>query len=73
MTTLRFSLYGAGLENENRNPFDAMRALGIKWTGHQAFMIADSIHFYGCTNVPDDLPIFVDRLGDGEPPGKRDE
>lgn len=49
------------------------RALGIKWTGHQAFMIADSIHFYGCTNVPDDLPIFVDRLGDGEPPGKRDE
>lgn len=51
--------YKAG---KNDNAFDVMRELGIKYERSEAHTIIDAIIFYGCTNTPSPLPIYLEEL-----------
>lgn len=46
---------------ERRGAGDVMRSLGISWDHVETSTVAETHRFDGCTNVPDELPTFIDR------------
>ena len=48
--------------DDTRTPIQVIENLGISFTRCEPQPIADQWMFYGCDNVPEDLPDFV-RLG----------
>lgn len=46
-----------------RSPFEDLRQLGILWEKTEPDIATDSIHFIGCSDVPDVLPDGLTVLG----------
>lgn len=56
---LKYYLPVADTIGEKRHPQIVMRALGIEYTYAMPQSIADQWWFYGCTNIPEQLPKFL--------------
>ena len=56
---LRYDCYSAGLTNEWRHPQAMMRELGITYQHATPQSMGDQWWFWGCTNVPAELPKFL--------------
>ena len=59
---LRYDLYGAGLAGEMRHPQTVMRELGIEYDEGIPQSLGDQWWFMGCSNVPEVLPGFIERM-----------
>ena len=57
---LIYWLVGASLEGEDRHPAIVLNELGIEYEEYVGQPIADQIQLFGCTNVPDVLPDYID-------------
>lgn len=68
------SLYMQGQYYEedfkNLHPQEVMKKLGIAYTVAVTQSIADMWQFWGCENVPDNLPSFLKVADYGNPRGK---
>ena len=82
MKTLRYCLMTAGVRcNENRHAQIVINELGIKYEHCVPQSISDSWEFWGCTEVPKDLPEYIKvvdwdpikRIGRGLSPDKASE
>tara|TARA_B100001057_G_scaffold71365_2_gene65569 strand:+ start:3598 stop:3849 length:252 start_codon:yes stop_codon:yes gene_type:complete len=72
----------AGIElNDNRNACEVVRELGITYKHSVPQSISDSFEFWGCENVPENLPESIkvvdwdpmDRVGNGLSKEKAEE
>lgn len=52
-----FELFDSG---DKRTPAQVVRALGILYERFEAQPIADRCVFHGCTNLPAELPAYID-------------
>ena len=59
---LRYSLMSAFDSNENRHAQLVMRELGIKYQHATPQSMVDQWWFWNCTNVPKELPAYIDEL-----------
>ena len=59
---LIYEAYGAALANENRHPQIVMKELGITYEKSEGVAIRDAWFFYGCSNIPEKLPDFINQV-----------
>ena len=45
--------------NDGRSAVEILRDLGVKWSWYEGWSDTDSLVFFDCENVPDDLPVFI--------------
>ena len=57
---LIYWLIGAYEENEMRHPSIVLKELGISYKEYIGQPIADQIQLFGCSNVPDKLPPYIE-------------
>jgi len=61
MVTLRYCYLTAGFKlNDNRHACAAVKDLGITYKHSVGQSISDSFEFWGCENVPDNLPESIE-------------
>lgn len=51
---------------DHRHPAQVLRDLGITYEVMHGHPIADMVKFFGCKNVPDNLPTYVHAWRDSE-------
>jgi len=61
---LHVDLYQAMLEHDHRRASDILRSYGIAWRGADGRSDSDQVTFYGCENVPEDLPSFIKKISE---------
>ena len=64
---LKFCMMTAyGKHAHSQTPVRLMVDLGIKWEGMDRELLSseDAILFVGCTNLPDNLPRYLEVIGD---------
>lgn len=63
---LRYDCIGASKLGEDRNPPSVMNTLGIMYKESIPQSISDCWQFFGCVNLPDELPSYLIKYKDGE-------
>lgn len=41
------------------NAFEALRAYGVEWERYEGQPMANQVVFFGCSNVPNDMPEWI--------------
>jgi len=62
MRHLRYCFYSADDCNEKRHPQKVMESLGITYKGMTPQTIGDQLWYWGCENVPEELPEYLSDL-----------
>jgi hypothetical protein len=52
-------LIGKDMAGEPRHPAEILRGLGIEFESFEQQLAADQMAFFGCINVPANLPAYV--------------
>ena len=66
MRHLRYCFISASNCNEERHPQKVMESLGITYKGMTPQTIGDQLWYWGCENIPEELPEYLSDL-DAEP------
>ncbi len=59
---LRYSLITAFLQGEKRHPIDYIKDEGMVYKTAEAYSIGDCCIFFDCSNIPDPLPKFLEKV-----------
>ena len=62
MRHLRYCFYSANDCNEKRHPQKVMQSLGITYKGVTLQTMGDQRWYWGCENVPEELPGYLSDL-----------
>ena len=62
MRHLRYCFYSANDCNETRHPQKVMESLGITYKGMTPQTMGDQLWYWGCENVPEELPGYLSDL-----------
>jgi hypothetical protein len=59
MTTIYLDYLGALAAGDMRKGSDIMASLGIKYERSEGHPVHDGCKFFGCTDIPSNLPSYV--------------